>query len=148
MMTEEPKIEVSEALKKAIQEGKKEVFLSNLGLTEIPVELEKEMPDVEILWLTFNQLTDIRILANLPSLKKLYLDSNQISDLSPLTSLPNLEAFFIPKKSDFSESARTDYANQRTTSSAEQCLLSLLSVKGTRHHSDLGALQTQRTLFG
>lgn len=89
--------EVLEAIEKAKQDGKKEVFLANLGLTEIPAELLQEMPDVEVLWLTFNQLTEVRLLSNFPNLKKLYLDSNQISDISPLSSLTNLEILSLQR---------------------------------------------------
>ncbi|NJR24525.1 MAG: leucine-rich repeat domain-containing protein [Richelia sp. CSU_2_1] len=42
------------------------------------------------LYLSFNQISDIKSLASLTNLTKLYLSYNQISDIKPLASLTNL----------------------------------------------------------
>jgi Leucine-rich repeat (LRR) protein len=44
-----------------------------------------------VLWLHYNQISDLSPLAGLTNLQELYLHNNQVSDLSPLAGLTNLQ---------------------------------------------------------
>jgi internalin A len=48
------------------------------------------LPNLTILSLTGNQISDVSQLPILPNLIKLYLNNNQISDISTLPVLPNI----------------------------------------------------------
>lgn len=75
----------------AIKEGSKEIDLSNLRLSKIPVLLLK-VPNLQDLTLSNNTIRDIELLTHLTELRQLQIDKNQIKDLSPLANLSKLES--------------------------------------------------------
>ena len=68
--------------------------LSNMGLNEVPNEL-KDLPFLQRLSLSNNNISDISILEYLPNIHKLALSNNKIEDLSPLKTNKRLKFLFI-----------------------------------------------------
>ena len=67
-----------------------ELCLTALNLLQIPEDLAYNFPNVRLLRLDFNNLSDIAELLELANLKELYLTNNNISKVKPLlTSLCN-----------------------------------------------------------
>lgn len=65
-----------------------EVFISNFEPLYV-------LTDLEILKLTFNNITDISFVKNMTNLKKLDLSVNNISDINALSNLNNLETVIL-----------------------------------------------------
>ena len=63
--------------------------LSKKRLTKLPKSLKK-IPNLERLWLTQNQLTDLKGLENLTQLTELYIAGNQLVDIKCLENLTQL----------------------------------------------------------
>ena len=89
------------SLKKAlkrIREAKEKkatvLDLSELNLTEIPSEIG-ELAQLNVLYLSSNQISEIRGLENLPRLRELYLSSNRISEIRGLENLPQLSVLYL-----------------------------------------------------
>ena len=68
--------------------------LSKMGLNEIPKEL-KDLPWLERLSISNNNIEDISILQYLPNLHKLAFSNNRIEDLSPLLTNKRLKFLFM-----------------------------------------------------
>ena len=84
---------MSEEALKRIEENKKskaeKLDLSRLDLKELPKELE------ELVWLTSlnclgNQISDLKLVAQLSNLTMLICSNNQINDLNPIAQISNL----------------------------------------------------------
>jgi len=63
-------------------------------LTEVPKDLEK-LTQLEGLYLSDNQLTNVKGLENLTQLKELDLRKNQLTDLKGLENLTQLKALYL-----------------------------------------------------
>ncbi len=68
--------------------------ITRFSLKELPISI-KDFQNLEILDLSFNELTDISVLSHLPKLTNLYLVGNELSDISVLSYLPNLTNLYL-----------------------------------------------------
>ncbi|EKS8444446.1 leucine-rich repeat domain-containing protein [Listeria monocytogenes] len=68
----------------------KNLFLFNAGISDLSPFTNANLPNLEVLDLSGNQISDITPLSNLTNLSSLYLNNNQISDISPLSNLTDL----------------------------------------------------------
>lgn len=68
--------------------------LRGLNLNEIPKEI-LQLPWIQALSLSDNNLSDITLLSQLPNIHKLALTKNNISDIAVLEKLPKLRFIFL-----------------------------------------------------
>ncbi|MBD2636609.1 leucine-rich repeat domain-containing protein [Limnothrix sp. FACHB-881] len=80
----------------ALTEGETALDLSELGLTELPIELFS-LTHLEELWLDNNQLTSIpEAIAQLQNLQQLWLDNNQLTSIpKAIAQLQNLQQLYL-----------------------------------------------------
>ena len=81
-------------LTKEDYEKVRRLVIQRRKLTKLPKDLEK-LTKLEELYLSRNQLTDLKGLENLTQLKELDLRRNQLTDLKGLKNLTQLKALYL-----------------------------------------------------
>ena len=89
---------MSETALKLIQEAKQKqstwLSLNGLGIKEIPHEIE-DLEFLKSLFLSNNEIRDVKALGKLKEISILDLSGNNIEDISPLAKIKNLKKVFL-----------------------------------------------------